>query len=124
MFLRDCVIATPHPTEIGFETGVGLALVLTHECDIGQNNRRHFNELFLVCPIIPLANRESKVHRAMYFPIYNTQACPEMEGGGVIYLNHKSSCAVHWITDLTAQAVCSLTAEGLGAFAAKLHNTY
>ncbi len=55
-------------------------------------------------------------------PMHNPQTCPEMEGGGIIYLNHISSCAVHWITDPTAQAVCSLTAESLRAFDAKLHN--
>ncbi len=142
--MRDCVIAIPHLTEVRFETGVGLGLVLTHECDIDQNNERQFNDLFLVCPIIPLdifctrceqdEGRGSwggilpqiarqNVHRVMYLPpMHNTRSCPEMEGGGIIYLNHISSCAVRWITDLATQAVCSLTAEGLRAFDFKLEN--
>jgi hypothetical protein len=144
ILLRDCVIATPHPTEVRFETGVGLGLVLTHECDIDKNNKRHFNDLFLVCPIIPLDRfcarceleeglgswggilpqiASQNVHRVMYLPpMHNPQICPEMEGGGIIYLNHMSSCAVHWITDPPTQAVCSLTAESLRAFDAKLQS--
>jgi hypothetical protein len=144
ILMRDCIIAIPHPTEVRFETGVGLGLVLTHECDIDQSNRRHFNDLLLVCPIIPLdafcARCESEegvgswggilpqiasqnVHRAMYLPpMYNTQICPEMEGGGIIYLNHISSCAVRWITEPETQAICSLTAESLREFDAKLQN--
>jgi hypothetical protein len=144
MLIRDCIIAAPHPTEVRFETGIGLALVLTHECDIDQRNERFFNDLILVCPIIPLdifcARCEQddgagswggilpeiasqNVYRAMYLPpMHNAQTCPEMASGGIIYLNHISSCAVSWITDPSAQAVCSLTAEGLRAFDAKLYN--
>jgi hypothetical protein len=144
MLLRECIVAIPHPDEVRFETGVGLGLVLTHECDIDQNNERHFNDLFLVCPVIPLdifcarCEREEgvgswggilpqianhSVHRAMYLPpMHNWQICPEMEGGGIIYLNHISSCAVRWITDPASQAISSLTAEGLRAFDAKLYN--
>ena len=58
----------------------------------------------------------------MYMPpLHNAQICPEMEGGGIIYLNHISSCAVRWISN-PPQAVCSLTSEGLRAFDAKLYN--
>ena len=65
------------------------------------------------------------VHRAMYLPpMHNTRICPEMEGGGIIYLNHISSCAVRWINDAKAQAVCSLTAEGLRALDIKLQNHF
>jgi hypothetical protein len=119
MVLRDCVIALPHPTETRLETGLGLGLVLTHECDIDQDNDRYFNELLLICPIIPLdifcarCEREEgtgawggilpeiasqNVHRAMYLPpVHSARVCPELEGGGIVYLNHISSCAVSWI---------------------------
>jgi hypothetical protein len=56
LLVRDCVLATAHPTEVRFETGVGLGLVITHECDVDQSNNRYFNDLVLVCPIIPLDN--------------------------------------------------------------------
>jgi hypothetical protein len=89
MIVRDCVVSTPHRTEMRFETGVGLGLVLTHECDADQQNERFFNDLVLVCPIIPLDDfcasaeeesgagawggilrdiAENIVYRAMYLP--------------------------------------------------------
>ena len=54
VLVRDCIIAMPDPTEMRFQTGVGLGLVLTHERDVDQNNERFFNDLLLVCPIIQL----------------------------------------------------------------------
>jgi len=138
ILLRDCVVAVPHETEVRYETGVGPALILTHECDIDPSNDRHFNDLLLVCPIIPLddfcveyeqeggagswggilqAIAGNIVHRAMYLPPF-----PEMEGGGIIYLNNVSSCRVAWITDLSDQAICSLSARGLQMFDFKLTN--
>ena len=108
LLLRGCIIAVPHPVDTRFETGVGLGLVLTHECDIDQNNERSFNDLLLVCPIIPLDTfcarweeeegagswggilpeiASENVHRAMYLPpAQNAHTCPEMESGGIIYL--------------------------------------
>ena len=38
-----------------FDTVQGLAYVVTHECDVDQANVRHFNDLILICPLIPLA---------------------------------------------------------------------
>jgi nucleotide-binding universal stress UspA family protein len=37
-----------------FDTVQGLAYVVTHECDADQNNVRHFNDLVVICPLIPL----------------------------------------------------------------------
>jgi hypothetical protein len=144
ILLRECVMASPHEEEVRFETGVGLGLVLTHECDIDPNNDRFFNDLFLVCPIIPLDEfcEECEenggtgawggiltqivrdiVFRAVYLPpLTNPALCPEMEGGGIIYLNHVSSSRVAWVENPSGQAVCSLSAEGLRLFDAKLQN--
>lgn len=142
VILRDCVMAFPHLSETRFETAVGLALVLTHECDVDQANERHFNGLLLVCPIIPLDNfceeleeqegagawggileqiARDSVYRAMYIPpVRNFGECPELEGGGILYLNHISSVRVEWIKDPGGQAICSLSAIGLRAFDFKL----
>ena len=38
-------------TEV-FSTAVGKVYVLTHECDVDQNNARIFNEDVLICPLI------------------------------------------------------------------------
>ncbi len=144
MLIRECVLAMPHETEVRFETGVGLALILTHECDIDQNNERYFNGLVLVCPIIPLddfceeceqedgkgawggilqAIVRNDVYRVMYLPPPpQLAACPQLEGGGIIYLNHISSCRVQWISNPADHAICSLSAIGLQAFDFKLRN--
>jgi hypothetical protein len=144
MLVRDCVLALPHTTDVRFETGLGLALILTHECDVDQNNDRSFNDLVLACPIIPLEDfceeceqdqgigawggilpeiAGDNVYRAMYLPPpHNLLACPEMAGGGIIYLNHISPCRVEWFSNHAAQPVCSLSAIGLQAFDFKLRN--
>jgi len=145
MIVRDCVVSTPHRTETRFETGVGLGLVLTHECDADQQNERFFNDLVLVCPIIPLDDfcasaeeesgagawggilndiAENIVFRAMYLPPIPRHIAfsEEMEGGGIIYLNHISSTRVAWFGDISQHTVCSLSAVGLRAFQFKLEN--
>jgi hypothetical protein len=117
--------------------------LLTHECDIDQNNERYFNDRMLVCPIIQLDDfcaeceqedgagswggilqeiARDTVNRAMYLPPVTGWACPEMEGGGIVYLNHISSCLVAWIADPSAHAVCSLSSRGLQAFDFKFRN--
>ena len=146
LLLRDCVMALPHSTEKRFETGLGIALVLTHECDVDQANERHFNDLVLVCPVIPLEDfceemeqeggagawggilpqiAGDNVYRALYLPpVHPSFHCPELEGGGIVYLNHISSCRVEWISDLPHQAICSLSAIGLRTFDFKLKNHF
>jgi len=144
LILRDCVLALPDIESIRYQTATGLAVILTHECDIDQSNNRNFNDLILVCPIIPLDDFclecenedgtgswggilpeivKNNVYRAMYLPPV-TQAfnCPEMVGGGIIYLNHISSCRVNWISNLSQQAICSLSAPGLLALDTKIQN--
>ena len=37
-----------------FVTAEGIAYILTHECDIANENDRLFNTDVLICPIIPL----------------------------------------------------------------------
>jgi hypothetical protein len=54
LLIRDCVLAIPAEAEPRYATALGIALVLTHECDIDQSNERFFNDLVLVCPVIPL----------------------------------------------------------------------
>lgn len=145
LLVRDCVLATPHPAEVRFQTGVGLGLIITHECDVDQNNARFFNDLVLVCPIISLDNfcqiceeeegvgawggilpaiASDIVYRAMYLPpLPAGWPCPtEMEGGGIIYLNHISPSRVEWFTDIGEKAICTLSAIGLRAFDFKLQN--
>jgi hypothetical protein len=138
------VLAVPETTQARYRTAVGIALILTHECDIDQSNERFFNDLVLVCPVISLddfceeCEQEQGVgswggilaqiagdnlYRAMYLPpLQHATACPQMEGGGIVYLNHISPCRVTWISDPQAQAICSLSATGLRALDFKVQN--
>ena len=43
-----------------FGTKRGPVYVLTHECDVAQENRRPFNDDVVICPLVPL---EEFVHR-------------------------------------------------------------
>lgn len=144
LLIPDCVLSLPHQSERRFETGLGVAIVLTHECDIDQKNERHFNDLFLVSPVIFLddfceemehesgtgawggilpAIANDEVYRALYLPpVPDYAQCPQLEGGGIVYLNHISPCRIQWVQDLSQQAICSLSATGLRAFDATLQN--
>ncbi|HEX5327482.1 MAG TPA: hypothetical protein VFW75_12495 [Acetobacteraceae bacterium] len=146
MLIRDCALAIPDIAKTRYATGVGIALILTHECDIDENNERFFNDLVLVCPVISLDDfceeceqeegagawggilsqiAGDNVYRAMYLPpLQHAAACPQMEGGGIIYLNHISPCRVAWISDPPGQAICSLSAPGLQALDFKLQNHF
>jgi len=87
-----------------FGTVAGPVYVLTHECDVDQDNVREFNDRVLVCPLHPLetfsvryaattsedrlidfvANIASdKVSRVAYFPPLSDL----LPFGGLLYLN-------------------------------------
>lgn len=92
-----------------FDTVEGLVLVLTHECDIDQDNNRPFNDYLVFCPIIPLADflaeytahfsdeiklksflsnvAARNVSRLMYVP----PGLKGLEYGGLMYLNQISN---------------------------------
>ena len=87
-----------------FNTAAGQALILSHECDIAQDNQRPFNEMALLCPIMRLesftdtfngymtqekirsffcALGKDTIYRLLFLP-----PIPDsMPYGGVIYLN-------------------------------------
>lgn len=113
-----------------FVTGVGLAFILTHECDIDQANRRPFNTHLLVCPIIDfrdfvaefqnehpdhefisflacLGRRE--VSRLIYIPHFTSH----LPYGGLLYLNQITHTHVDIFNNNSAQRVCTVTNYGL-----------
>ena len=146
LLISDCVLAFANESEKRYQTGTGPALILTHECDIDQANARHFNDLFLAFPIISLddfcdefetehgpeswaaflpALVKDDVVRAMWIPpVPDSSKCPELQGGGVIYLNQLSHSRVEWVTDIEKQAICTLSSFGLRYFDAKIGNLW
>lgn len=129
----------PHPLfnpEINrYQVVSGLVLILTHECDIDQNNARAMNTSFLVAPLIQmtafaqifaseaqqLAARNlardvaaNRVNRLMYLPPPNELLrVPEIPLGAFIYFNAITHADVRHLTADGARPVCALSEIGL-----------
>jgi hypothetical protein len=122
-----------------FAVAVGRAYVVSHECDIDQNNDRPFNDTVLVCPIIPfdtlldrylkgrtpdqtrsfisaLGNRT--VDRAAYVPTI----ADELPYGGVLYLNAMTHTNVAELQKAEVEPCCAVSAFGLRYIDAALSN--
>ncbi len=122
-----------------FNTIEGVAIVLSHECDISQDNHRPFNDTALICPIIPLdvffdffsgeldQDRlkglfsdlgKDRIYRLMYLPPINGF----LESGGVIYLNQVSHTHVKSFVLEGVNLITSVSDYGLRALDHKLIN--
>jgi hypothetical protein len=123
-----------------FDTREGMAYVLTHECDIDQDNQRPFNQQVLVCPIIelgsvldnlePLMSQEritnfltdlakDTISRVMFFPPINEHYLPY---GGVLDFNNLSSLHISWFESGNTTRVRSLTGYSLPHVDMKITN--
>ena len=144
IILRDCPIPMQDDLTKKFLTALGPVLMLTHECDIDQDNDRGFNEHALVIPILPLdiwvdqmdveqgvgswggilpKIAANEVFRALYLPpapgFINV---PELKFGGLLNLNTISSTPLEWHDHYKTLPICSLTAFGLRVLDYKLTN--
>ncbi|NVJ90320.1 MAG: hypothetical protein HWE34_01605 [Methylocystaceae bacterium] len=113
-----------------YYTVEGFVYILTHECDVDQDNQRPFNRDVVFCPILPfeaffdqvlklvspdkqgnfltaLAKRE--VSRLVYMPTPN-QALPY---GGVMNLNRISSTDISAFNYGDAKCLASVSTYGL-----------
>lgn len=126
------------------DTGVFLTLegqgyVLTHECDIDQNNNKLFNTDVLICPIIPLQDvvEELKqeltqaqlisfltnlgarnISRLVYLPTLGDS----LAYGGVLYLNQITNVPVSLFHDGNAHAIGAVTGYGLTVVDSSIEN--
>ncbi len=134
LILDKAIYALFNKNKQGFETKRGRALVLTHECDIEPSNERVYNEMALVCPIIPFHdvvtliaghkkyNSDDKlrsyfselgagqISQLTYMPPISQTALPL---GAVLYLNTISSSYAPMLSLLEAEPSVALTAEAL-----------
>lgn len=116
------------PQSQTFLTAEGLVYVLTHECDVEQENERVLNEEVLVCPIIRLEDLVAEYQAELQgerLPAFlgNLGArlvsrvvfLPRIDGvlphGGVLYLNQITH--THVTAFERGRAVCAVTAFGL-----------
>lgn len=105
-----------------FDTAEGVALVLTHECDIDAGNDRPFNDFLLVCPVIRFEvfvddfSRKLGDERLRNFLVelgrrtisrvaYIPWGLDDLPYGGLLYLNQISSTHVSAF-GLTGVKVC------------------
>ena len=125
-----------------FRVYQGSVYVLTHECDIDQDNERPFNDLAVVCPVMRLedlveeykaAGHEDKLYnlvqdialdriqRVFYLPPPHDLFEVEMlRGGAILYLNNLVSTHVSLLPPTAAQ--CALSEGALRQLDAKLQN--
>lgn len=128
------------PEHLVYDTVESLVYLLTHECDIAQENTRAFNDYALVCPLIRLEdclaqlNRtyddsyimgflgelgHDRVSRVTYFPPLNNDYMPS---GGIIYLNQISHTNLTVLLGKDAERITCLTQNGLRIVDYKLTN--
>jgi hypothetical protein len=127
-----------------FDTRTGLVLVLTHECDVDQNNQREYNDFVLVAPVIPslmiiqsLKEARSEVYarraaidlvnnsvsRVFFLPPIPAHVSDTtLEYGGFVFMNQISHSHVSAFSRPNAEARCALSETGLRAFDAKLQH--
>lgn len=119
------------PSEDRFVVWGGPVLVLSHECDLDQDNQRLLNDLALVCPVrrldavVEMAAEQGysdndlttflgnlgrrRVSRAVYLP-----PLPEiLPFGGFLYLNQFSHTSVRRLADDGVTPVAALTAYAM-----------
>lgn len=113
-----------------YQTVEGLVYVLTHECDVDQQNVRPFNTDLLICPILDFQyfieeyqQEFSKgalisfinmlglrdVSRVIYIPYYDQN----LPYGGLLYLNQISNTNIVSFAKQSTRRVCSVTRYGL-----------
>lgn len=131
-----------NPGDRRYQVISGMALILTHECDIDQHNQRAMNTGFLVAPLIQMsafANTfaqqqdvaralardiaANKVNRLMYLPPPNELLrVQEIPLGAFIYFNSITHADVTHLTAQGVRPVCALSELGLEVLDNRLKN--
>jgi hypothetical protein len=130
-----------HQTDMSFLTVEGSVYVITHECDVSQENVRPYNDDVLICPLSPfelfaaryeeaygeqrlksfLANiARGKVSRLMYFP--------RMDGyfgyGAIVFLNQMCGTKVQAFNREGVEKIAALSPVGAFLVERMLHNHF
>jgi hypothetical protein len=133
-----------NPSTQRYQVQSGLVLILTHECDIDQNNSRAMNRGFLLVPLIPLAMfaahfsnegleddaralardiAANKVHRLMFLlPPNELLRVANFPLGAFLYFNAITNADISHLSADGARPVCALSEVGLQALDARLKN--
>jgi hypothetical protein len=136
---HDVVFSVFNHENQAFDTVIGAAYVLTHECDVDSDNARHFNDQVVVCPLLPLedlvATFEPEMGEDSFRQWLASAAANEivrifflppapyggaLTNGAVLYLNQL--CSTHIDVFNEAVALCSLSSHALDRLDWKLQN--
>ena len=142
LIYADVVFPLFNEETAAFDTVQGWAYVVTHECDVDQNNVRHFNDLVVICPLIPLhalvqeyepafgeeqlkgllvSAARNEIFRVFFLPpVSNLLDVPALRGGALLYLNQL--CSTHVTVFARARAACALSTRGIERLDWKLQN--
>jgi hypothetical protein len=127
-----------------FDTVEGTVYILTHECDVDQENVRQFNDLVVVCPLISLENFVSVYESALgeerlktfltaaakndVVRVFFLPPAPEimhigdLAHGAMLYLNQLCSTHVSIFRRDGATPLCALSDHGLDRLDWKIRN--
>lgn len=131
LILSNVEFPSYQPDEDRFIVWAGPALILSHECDLDQDNQRLLNDLALICPVrrlealVEMADvagysdnalttflgnlAARRVSRAIYFP-----PLPEtLPYGGFIYLNQFTHTSVKRLSADEAERITALSAYAM-----------
>lgn len=125
-------------SDVVYDTREGIVYILTHECDIDQDNDRVFNDYAIICPIIPFENFHSEMSQLMeddklgafYSDLgrdnvsrlsYIPPIANFLPHGGVLYYNQITHTHVSSFADSTNN-IESLTYSGLRVIDYKVTN--
>ena len=113
-----------------YDTAIGIAYILTHECDLDSSNARLFNDHVLLCPIIRFETfvteyqtlirddelrsflaqlAAHKINRVVYMPALGG----DLPYGGLLYLNQICNCHISAMRGEHVTKICSVTQKGL-----------
>jgi hypothetical protein len=144
LIYNDVVFPLFDETRGEFDTAQGLAYIVTHECDVDQVNARHFNDLIVICPLIPLDAFVGEYERAIgeeqlksllvsaakndVFRVFFLPPPPGLLGvaalarGALMYLNQLCSTHVSVFEEGKATPLCALSTRGIERLDWKLQN--
>jgi hypothetical protein len=142
LIYTDVIFPLFNDERADFDTVQGIAYVVTHECDVDQSNVRHFNDLVVICPLIPLHSivqeyepalgeeelksllvsaARNEVFRVFFLPpVPDLLDVPVLRDGALLYLNQL--CSTHVSVFVQARAVCALSTRGIERLDWKLQN--
>jgi hypothetical protein len=131
LILSNVEFPAYQPDEDRFIVWAGPVLILSHECDLDQNNQRLLNDLAIICPVrqlealVEMAGQAGysdnalttflgnlasrRVSRAVYFPPF-PDALPH---GGFIYLNQFTHTSVKRLSAEGSEKIGALSAYAM-----------